>query len=682
MEERRTGQAERCRIYDEADPRPMDIGMGLGIDAGGTCTDAAIYDFKTEKILNKNKALTTKWDFSIGIDAALAGIPADVLPRVELVSVSTTLATNAIVEGEGQAVGLILMTGSMGDVDDQITHRPRAVVQGRLSINGEETQAVDREEIRRVVRKMVDRDGVSAFAVSGFAGSVNPAHELLVKEIIREETGRVTCCGHELSDLLNFVSRAQTAVLNARIIPRMMKFFNELQGVLERRGILAPILVVKGDGTLMSAALAQERPVETTLSGPAASVAGARKLTGLEEAIVVDMGGTTTDTADISDGRVEVCEAGACVGGFVTHVKALDMRTVGLGGDSLIRWTEGRCTMGPRRVGPLSWAHATHAAGLDQALNFMDRKSGDGLSQTIYTAMDGPLPPNLTEEERCSYEILRRRPHAPEELAEKLGLLTVKHLSLERLEGTGLVQCCGLTPTDLLHVQGRLAHWDASPARKMLTLFSQWSGKLEPDLVKRFLEHMEKELALELLKKQMCRHFSVEEMENLPAFRQLMTQMVDGSSGRYSITARVNPPVIGIGAPSAHFLAGAGKRINASVILPEDGDVANAVGAVTSHIRVEKTLRIKTNRFGRYAVEGIAGSPAFDTVDEAEAWAVDELLPMVLDQAEAAGTLTRTVAVSVRDRVAGSGKGVPIFLERIITGVLSGPPDKVFLLPN
>lgn len=218
----------------------------------------------------------------------------------------------------------------------------------------------------------IDRDGVTAFAVSGFGGTVNPAHELEIKNILIEESGMVVCCGHELSDMLNFAVRAQTAVLNARIIPRMIKFFKELDDVLEKRNIGAPVMVVKGDGTLISSSMAKDRPVETILSGPAASVAGAKLLTGLDNATVVDIGGTTTDTADLVDGLVEVCESGAQVGGLATHVKALNMRTVGLGGDSLIQWEKGELLLGPRRVGPIVWADSRPQGGVDLALNHME----------------------------------------------------------------------------------------------------------------------------------------------------------------------------------------------------------------------------------------------------------------------------------------------------------------------
>ncbi len=315
--------------YDVKEAAYMKI--GLGIDAGGTYTDSVIYDVGRSQTICKSKALTTKWDFTVGIREGLAKLDQEKLRQVEMVSLSTTLATNAIVEGEGQKVGMIIMPPYSRLDPGEIQYEPKAVISGRLEITGKEISPIYEMEIKRIVRRMVEKDEVKAFAVSGYAGAINPAHELTVKHIIREETGLFVTCGHELSGILDFKIRAHTAMLNARIIPNLTKLLLDLENVLEKQGIFVPIVVVKGDGTLMSVAMAKERPVETILSGPAASVAGARHLTGLKNALVVDMGGTTTDTAALVDGAVSVCETGSKVGGHKTHVEALEIRTAGLG---------------------------------------------------------------------------------------------------------------------------------------------------------------------------------------------------------------------------------------------------------------------------------------------------------------------------------------------------------------
>ncbi len=718
-------------VYDEETDKGLSIRYGLGIDAGGTYTDAVIYDFKEKKILHKNKALTTKWDFSIGIDNALAGLgseslsdsspdslsdsspessteslsnsDSDILSKVELVSVSTTLATNAIVEGEGQKTGLILMNSNGMVSNDLISHTPRYNIKGYINISGKEIEPVYEEEVRSVIRQMTRRDGVTAFAVSGFAGAINPTHELIVKRIIEEETGMVACCGHELSDLLNFVVRAQTAVLNARIIPRMIKFFRELGQILYKRAITAPVMVVKGDGTLMSDAMAREKPVETTLSGPAASVAGAKLLTGLTEAMVVDVGGTTTDTADICDDMVDVCESGAHVGGFVTHIKALDMRTSGLGGDSLIRWKQGAFTIGPRRVAPLVWAgnaavktnsaavktsdtalkasNAAVSSTCHDALCYMEKRSLLHLDQVLFVAMKGRFSFQPTDQEMRIYDLLLKRPHAFEELAAKLNALSILFLSMERLEESGLVQRCGLTPTDLLHVRGDFTKWDPEPARRMLAMLSGFTKKSVPELIDELLGKAQQKLALELLKKQLFKDIPEKDVDRSDVAQHLIQSILEPESknARYRIRAEFKYPVIGIGAPVHFFLPQAGKLLNAEVIIPPDADVANALGAVTSHIMVKQKIVIRPNSLGSFVVEGVAGNQSFKSISRAEAWSLEYLKQSVRARAVKAGTSRKTVTMEIDDRVVDTGNGLSLFLDRTITASLLGSPDIVLI---
>ena len=145
-------------------------------------------------------------------------------------------------------------------------------------------------------------------------------------------------CSHHLSAKLNGPKRALTALLNARLIGMIDRLIGRAQDALIASGVNAPLMVVRGDGALISAAMARERPIETILSGPAASIVGARWLTGAEHALVSDIGGTTTDIAVLRDGRPTIDPAGAQVGPYRTMVEAVAMRTSGLGGDSEVHF--------------------------------------------------------------------------------------------------------------------------------------------------------------------------------------------------------------------------------------------------------------------------------------------------------------------------------------------------------
>ncbi|NQT86676.1 DUF1638 domain-containing protein, partial [bacterium] len=466
-------------VSEEQAPSPTAARLGLGIDAGGTYTDVVIYDFTCDAVLGKAKALTTRWDYTVGICEALNALDADLVGAADLVALSTTLATNAIVEGQGQRVGLLVMPPEgLRDVR-HFPHSPCAILQGRLDIAGHELEPLDLDEVRRAARQMVDASAVAAFAISGYAGAINPSHELAVKAAVRDETGLSVTCGHELSGLLNFRARADTAVLNARIIPRLDRLIADVRSALAEHCVTGRLMVVKGDGSLISARAAHERPVETVLSGPAASVAGARRLTGKTDAIVVDMGGTTTDTALIADGRVRTCTAGARVGGWQTHVQALDLRTAGLGGDSLIAWEGRELSVGPVRVAPVSWL-GRQQPGTDEALRFLERYIEDFDSSTRpmeLLALAGhtdDLALNAVEQRVVT--LLAERPHSMAELAERANVMHWQLLRLERLEEHQIVQRCGLTPTDLLHVQGRFDRWDPEAAQRLCSLYQVTCG--------------------------------------------------------------------------------------------------------------------------------------------------------------------------------------------------------------
>jgi len=654
--------------------------IGLGIDAGGTYTDTVIYDIGKSKTISKSKALTTKWDFTVGIHDALSKLDQEKLRQSEMVSLSTTLATNAIVEGEGQKVGMIIMP-PYGRLDPgEIPYEPKVVISGQLEITGKEISPVDAMEIRREVRRMVAKEEVKAFAVSGYAGAINPAHELMVKRIIREETDLFVTCGHELSCILNFKTRAHTAMLNARIIPKLAKLIQDLENVLEKLGIFVPIVVVKGDGTLMSAKMAKERPVETILSGPAASVAGARHLTGSKNALVVDMGGTTTDTAALTDGTVSVCETGSNVGGHKTHVKALEIRTAGLGGDSLIKWEKEQFSIGPRRVAPIAWLGSTYS-GWDRAMGFIDTSldrygvSTQNMQIIVLTGSADTLA--LTPQEAEIVRRLKSRPYSIGELAKQTGMLLERSLKLERLEENFIIQRCGLTLTDLLHVTGRFERWDKDAAERICRIFSRLTKMDIPDMAGHLIDLAIRRLALELLKRQLDDETDPEALLTCRVCKTLLENLFAGGSDQYAVRIDLKRPVVGIGAPVHIFLPRAAAILGAKAVLPEDSDVANAIGAITSDIVVKRHLRIIPNEEGGFLIEGLAGARHFDEFETADAFARNELGRMVRDLARAAGTSARVAEFKTEDKILTSAGGMKIFMGRTIHANLTGQPDMV-----
>ncbi|MBT8351644.1 MAG: DUF1638 domain-containing protein [Deltaproteobacteria bacterium] len=656
------------------------IKTGLGIDAGGTYTDAVVYDLEENKTLCKSKALTTKWDFTQGIHKALKKLDQEKLLQIELVSLSTTLATNAIIENEGQKVGMILMPPEGFVVEKDISFQPKSVIKGQLEITGNQIISIDPDEVRQKATQMIENHGVTAFAVSGYSGTINPEHEMQVKEIIQHQTGCLVTCGHELSDSLNFKTRAVTAMLNARIIPRLTGLLLDLEKVLATLGIHAPTVVVKGDGTLMSSSMAKQWPVETILSGPAASVAGAKHLTGIKDALVVDMGGTTTDTAALKDNLVSLNEKGSNVGGHRTHVKALEIRTAGLGGDSLIEFQQGQFFIGPKRVAPVAWlGHA--CPGTEAAVKYLHQNLQNNANSTtkmqILTLTDSVKQPELTSPEKKIVSLLKTRPHSIDELVQKTGVLSASSLPLQRLEEYFILQRCGLTLTDLLHITGQFVKWNQQLATKYCEIFSSLVKIQIHQMTRHLLQMGENLLTVELLKRQLDDEVDPEALHSCPVCKVLINQLLTQENSNYRVSINLKRPVIGIGAPIKYFLPKAIEPLGTKAILPDDADVANAIGAIISNVVIKKQLSIIPGDQEGFIVEGVAGTRHFKNFNDADHFAREELTRMVREKATAFGTSCQKVRLNTKDQVPTTASGDPIFMGRTVYASLTGRPDMV-----
>lgn len=321
----------------------------LGIDTGGTYTDGVIFYKEENSIIAKAKTLTTRNDFCICIGNCLDLLPADKLEEVEMVCLSTTMATNAVVESKGCKVALLVM-GKMphGELPAAETY----MIKGMLDIQGRIMHDVDTAEIDQVLARM--STDIEAVVISGYASVRNPIHEIKVKEYIELKTDLPVVCAHELTGTLGFYERTVTSVLNGQLVPIIRNLIWDARVKLRDKGIDAPVMIVKGDGTFMSTDTARHRPIDTLLSGPAASVVGAMFLSNENNAVIADMGGTTTDIACLDNGKVRITNEGASVAGWRTRVRAIDIYTKGLGGDSIISIDDdGEVHIGPEKVVPI-----------------------------------------------------------------------------------------------------------------------------------------------------------------------------------------------------------------------------------------------------------------------------------------------------------------------------------------
>jgi N-methylhydantoinase A/oxoprolinase/acetone carboxylase beta subunit len=659
----------------------------LGVDTGGTYTDAVLIRDEREVIASA-KSLTTKQDLAIGIGGAVEAVLAEsgVSPdEISLASLSTTLATNALVEGQGGRVGLVYIGFQERDLAghglaDALAGDPALVVAGGHNHAGGEAVALDMQ----AVRDWLAGEGgqVSAYAVAGLFATRNAAHELAVAAMIAEMTGKPVSQSHQLSAKLNGPKRALTAVLNARLIGMIDRLIAQAQVKLVSLGINAPLMVVRGDGALISSDMARERPIETILSGPAASIVGARWLTGADEALVSDIGGTTTDVALLRGGRPVIDPAGARVGEYRTMVEAVAMRTSGLGGDSEVHFIseglQGGVTLGPRRVMPVSLM-AVEAP--DLVHDALDRQ----LQSELIGEYDGRFVravPGVARDGLGGRDAdLLERIGAQVWPLGKLFRTRLDAQAMKRLVARGLVQVAGVTPSDASHVLGRLEAWDRDAAEKALRLFGRrrtGAGVVlarDPAvLAQMIVDRLTYQTGLALLEcafAEEAESFGLSEQEL--ARHVLMQRGLSGHRGLVRLETGLAVDVVGLGASAASYYPAVGEQMGCRMILPEHGGVANAIGAVVGRVTMRKAGTVSSPAEGRFRVHLETGPEDFSDWSEALERLEAVLRQEAVADAEASGAEDIHVDVS-RDIRKAEIEGQDIFIEASVTVSASGRP--------
>lgn len=627
----------------------------LGIDTGGTYTDAVLFS-ETDGLLAKAKALTTRHDLAVGISASVdevlhsSGVPAS---AIGLVSLSTTLATNALVEGQGGRTCLVMIGFGPDDLkrdglSEALGTDPVIFLSGGHDTHGNEN-LLDMSPLEDALPQL--GQAVSAFAVAGYFAVRNPAHEIRVRDRIRTVTDLPVTCSHELSSKLGGPRRALTTLLNARLVAMIDRLIGSCETFAKQRGISAPMMVVRGDGALISAAEARLRPIETILSGPAASLVGARYLTGLDNAVVSDIGGTTTDVAILDGGKPRLDADGAVVGGHRTMVEAVAMRTYGLGGDSEVRIDErglvAKIELGPRRLVPLSLAAALHGDAVLDALERQLRSVHPGRNDgrfAVRTGVPESLAAGLQPQEAGLFARIEDKPLPLDQLLTS----TVQGAVLDRLVARGLVHLCGITPSDAMHVLGRQGQWERKAAKLGLKLALRMK-----DGAGRPIAETPEELAMRIVARLHRRSAEIvlgtclaedDLAEVDPARSVLIDRALSGKDGVVRFELSLDRPLVGLGASAPVYYQEIAEMLSTAASIPRDSDVANAVGAVVGQVQMSAEVLVTSPQDGIFILSGCGDS-------------------LRLGEQEAAFAEARRRADSVvRERVAANGASATLVI--------------------
>jgi N-methylhydantoinase A/oxoprolinase/acetone carboxylase beta subunit len=596
----------------------------IGIDTGGTYTDAVVLDPAARKIVAAAKAITTKGDLAIGIVEALASVLKSVAPDdVGMVSVSTTLATNAVVEGHGDHVGMIFI-----GFDDAMIARtgitgsypqfPLIRVAGGHDHHGAEAAPLDFEGLRHQAAPL----DVSAFAVASTFAVRNPAHEFAARKILIEATGKPVTLSRDLSSSLDAPKRALTAMLNARLIARITALIGAVERAMHKLGLGCRLMVVKGDGSLAKAEEVALRPLETVLSGPAASLIGAHWLSGLDDFLMSDIGGTTTDVGAMRGGRPRIAEEGAVVGPFRTMVQAVDVRTTGLGGDSEVKLAmDGTLSLGPERAVPVSLL--AHRFPETRAMLEADLGQSDGGSFHGRFAL---LPFGGDKRDVSAGLTTRER-----EVLALIGIQSVplRHISvssgaqraLASLRAKGLVQISCFTPSDAAHVLGLQDNWDGHAARlaAQLTLRHRSMKMPTDEAVADFCGEIWQRMVAKSATAVLAAAFD----GNAGAEGPFVDAVSEGRPRLGLVDLRLSPavPIIAVGGPARIYYEEVAKRLCCPVVFTEHHQLANAVGAAAGVVGLRVSVTVEGDGGGAFRVFSPDGVKQFANGPDALAFA-------------------------------------------------------------
>ena len=614
--------------------------IGIGIDTGGTCMDTVAYDFETGRLLAKGKALTTRENLSIGIKEALDMLPQEYIREALIVSLSTTLATNACLEDKGGRAKLLIF----GLTDELIERFDAEANYGlrRASVRCIDTHGsadgliIDEPDWDEVMAEhggwLSDADALSAAEL--YALSNGAPCERRARQLAEENFGLSCTCAGELTSELNVLVRGTTALLNARLLPVVHEFVEAAMTDFASRGCGAPVMVVRSDGSLMSSQLTRERPVETILSGPAASVLAGKAVTDEENYIIVDMGGTTTDVSIVRGGRpVTTSGDGITLGGWHTSVKGVFVAPFALGGDSAVRLEKGKLAVSHRRATPLCVAARRWPEIKTKLIELIEKEHINQfpLHEFFYLVREPGEQKHYDKDETSLLEALKNGPCMLEELWDRAEI-DIYHFDGERLEAEGIVMRAGLTPTDFMHIKGDYTEYDGEASRLaarylLMSLECEDTPEAVLSLADEVYELVEGRLYEDLLRVILSQRFSRKFDNGLdPQTEVLIKEAWNKRHAEEDVLFRYSlgtgAALVGIGAPTHIFLPEVARALGAKCVLPEHAEVANALGALKADINVIVEIKISQRLSSEAGIYYIVHAPTGSSRFSQEADAV------------------------------------------------------------
>ena len=651
-----------------------DISRGvLGIDAGGTFTDIALVCSESSEVIAAVKTPTNHADMVTTIENGLKSILDQVGPeQIQAINLATTHATNAIVENKIRRCGLIVIGYDPDSVEEYKSLNKFGTdlvyqVAGGHDPKGNELNLFDEQAFTEICKNLLPN--VESVAVSSYFSVRNPSHELRAKKIISSINSAIyVTCGHEIASDLNALKRATTAALNAGLIPIVMNLLDSVEKVCQSFGLFVPITIVRGDGTLVNSDWARMHPIETVLSGPAASAIGAGFLSkGLKDdySYVVDIGGTTTDIIHLNkNGKPTLGTEGTTVGGHNTLIKSIDIYTLGLGGDSHIRIDKEReINIGPKRIRPLC-AAATHTPEIKKMLHDLLVNGIQHEPLIVFSEVKNNTG-DLSDFARRTLDLLENGPCAASRITQKERSSHMAMLQLDEMEQRGFISYAGFTPTDALHVLGRLDKWDSEASKLGVRVLMNGTNESIETFCSKVCLTFSKMVAGNVLRKSLMRNLGHLESDG-EAQRIIELTLSHSNNSNNSPRLDINASLIGLGAPSWAFIKEAADAIYQKSTIPDNAGVGGAVGAAVGTFSFVYVVLITPLPNGLYRSHLPTGVEDFECLD----MAIDESNTLMqrwtTERAQQAGAVDPFIKLQRKDEeaiIAGGTQKVHLFTE-------------------
>ena len=432
--------------------------------------------------------------------------------------------------------------------------------------------------------------------------------------------------------------------------------------MLARQGIQCQVLIVRGDGSLAKADYVRTRPVEIIHSGPATSTIGGQYLANVPTALVIDIGGTTTDIAFVDQGKLQIQDKAATVGPFRTCVHTIKTRSFGLGGDSRISFDRHQnLAIGPDRVIPIA-----------RLCSLFPHLKAD-LSHWLWEK------PEMIYPDRLEYWILRREPSSPfadartnraiqilrdgpkrlPVLLKQAGAVSPVQIDAVELVQQDIIERAALTPTDLLHVTGEFTPWDGEAA----CILAKSVARIWDEDSNAFAERVRKEITARIVAEII--QFLSDKPLSEPSFnlnrnsldRWIFDESMQPAHPSLGCSFLLKAPIVGIGAPAKSFLPLVAEALHTEIIFPEHYAVANAVGTVVGNVMAHQEgdvfPRVEGAVISGYYARAASAQRWFERYEEALEYIRALLIQQVAAEARAAGAEEVNIDCQEREVIQG-----------------------------